>query len=808
METILMDIKFGIRMFVKNPGIAILSVVAFALGIGLTTTAFSIVYGAIWRGLPFEDQHEILHLESSNLPQDRESMNVRLHDFFDWREQQSTFEGELVGFTFRSSYLAGSEGRPERYSGVFTTANLLDVLRVQPILGRGFREGEDRPDAEPVLLLGYAVWRDRYGSDPGVIGKAVRLNGELMEIVGVMPEGFHFPLNQNLWTTLRINPLEFERGEGQTLEVIGRLKDGASLESARADIATIAGRLGLEYPEANEGIGSIVKTYAKEYLGQQAFSLLYFMLAAVSGVLVIACFNVANLLLARAAIRTKEVAIRSALGASRWRVITQFLAEAFAIAIAGGALGLVLGTVGVDLFNRAIVDVNPPYWIDIKVDPAAVLFVVGLVFASSLLAGIIPAIKASGADINEVLKDESRGSSGLKIGRLARGLVMAEVAVSFGLLVFSGLMIKSIQNTAAVEYGFETESIFTARIGLPEAEYPDSASHIRFYNELLPRLEGRYGPESVALTWTFPGLGSAGTRLAIEGETYERDQDYPIARMVPITPGYFPTFGVSLRQGRGFSIQDDADALPVAIVNESFARAHYGAESPVGRRIRLGDSESERPWRTIVGVAPDMYLDGPENEDPEGIYLPLNQRTSEFVGIAINTPSADPEAITPEVRDIVAGVDDNMPVYFVNTLGASIYQNAWAVRVFGVMFTIFGFAALFLASVGLYGVMAFAVRQRTKEVGVRMALGAERADVLKMILVSGSKMLAIGFFFGALMGAGMSKALEFMLFDVEPFDITNFVLIFVVLGATGFLATLIPARRATRVDPVVALRYE
>lgn len=807
MDTILMDIKYGVRMFVKNPGIAIFSVVAFALGIGLTTTAFSIVYGAIWRGIPFEEQHEILHLESSNIPQDIESMNVRLHDFFDWREQQTTFE-DLVGFTFRSSYLAGSEGRPERYSGVFTTSNLLDVLRVEPILGRGFRDGEDSPSAAPVLLIGYAVWRDRYGSDPDVIGRTVRLNGELMEIVGVMPEGFHFPLNQDLWTTLRIDPLEFERGEGQTLEVIGRLKEGASLDAAVADIATLAGRLELEYPEANEGIGSIVKPYAKEYLGQQAFSLLYFMLAAVSGVLVIACFNVANLLLARAAIRTKEVAIRSALGASRWRVITQFLAEAFTIAVVGGVLGLGLGTVGVDLFNQAIVDVNPPYWIDIKVDPAAVIFVFGLVLASSLLAGIIPALKASGADINEVLKDEARGSSSLKIGRLSRGLVMAEVAVSFALLVFAGLMIKSIQNTASVDYAFETERIFTARIGLPEADYPDSVSHVRFYDELLPRLEGRYGAENVALTWTFPGLGSAGTRLAIEGETYERDQDYPVSRMVPITPGYFSTFNVGLRQGREFSSQDGADGLPVAIVNESFAREHYGSESPIGRRIRMGDSDSERPWRAIVGVVPDMFLDGPENEDPQGVYVPLAQRTSEFVGIAINTPSADPQAITSEVRSIVAGVDNNMPIYFINTLAKSIYQNAWAVRVFGVMFTIFGVAALFLASVGLYGVMAFAVRQRTKEVGIRMALGAEARDVLRMILIQGAKMLAIGFVVGLLAGAGMSKALDFMLFNVEPFDVMNFVVIVVVLAGAGFLATIIPARRATRVDPVIALRYE
>ncbi|MEE8519996.1 MAG: ABC transporter permease [Gemmatimonadota bacterium] len=806
MDTILMDIKYGIRMLIKNPGIAAISILAFTLGIGLTTTAFSIVYGAIWRGLPFDEPHELVHLERSNLAEDIESMEVSIHDFHDWREQQTAYEG-MAAFYSRSSYLSGSEGRPERYRGTFISANAFDLLRERPILGRSFRAGEDSPDAEPVLILSHAVWRDRYGQDPNVVGRTARLNGQTMEIIGVMPEGFRFPLDDDLWTPLRMDALEIERGEGETLEVFARLKPQSSLEGARAELAAIAKRLEMEYPESNEGIGSVVKPYADEFIGSQARTLLFTMLGAVAGVLLIACFNVANLLLARAASRSKEVAIRTALGASRMRVVFQLLAEALAIALVGGVLGLALGWVGVDLFNRAIVDVNPPFWIDIKIDPVAVMFVIGLVFTSSLIAGIFPAWQASGADVNEVLKDESRGSSSLRLGLISKVLVVAEVAFSMALLIIAGLMIKSIRNSASVDYAFATESIFTARIGLPEAEYPDSLSQIQFYDELLPRLQGRYGAEQVALTWTFPGLGSAGTRLAIEGETYDRDQDYPLARFVPITPEYFSAFQVSIRQGRAFTVGDNADALPVAIVNESFAREHYESESPLGRRIRFGTSDSERPWRTVVGVAPDMYLDGPENEDPEGIYVPLPQRPSEFVGIAIRA-AGDPLAITPEVRDLVASVDDNMPVYFIDSLGAWIYQSAWGVRVFGVVFGIFGLAALFLASVGLYGVMAFAVRQRTKEVGVRMALGAERADVLKMILRQGTVLLGIGFVLGLGMGAGLAKLMEFMFFDVEPFDLTNFVLIFVVLGATGFLATLIPARRATRVDPVIALRYD
>ncbi|MEE8520079.1 MAG: ABC transporter permease [Gemmatimonadota bacterium] len=811
MDSIIQDIRYGLRMLVKNPGIAVISILAFTLGIGLTTTMFSIVYGAIYRGLPFEEPRELMHLERNNLPEDIESMEVTIHDFIDWREQQTTFE-DLTAFYNRSSYLAGSEGRPERYTGAFLSANFLGQLGVQPLIGRGFREGEDSPAAEPVMLISYGVWRDRYAADPDIVGVTARLNGETMTIVGVMPEGFEFPLDNQLWTPLRMNHLEIERGEGITLEVYGRLKDGYTQDMAQAEFSAIASRLALEYPESNEGIGAIIKPYTDEFIGEQPRQLLQFMLLAVFLVLLVACANVANLLLSRAAVRTKEVAIRSAMGASRSRVVMQLLAEAFAIAAVGGVIGIGLGWLGVKAFNWAIVDANPPFWIDIKIDPVAVIFVLGLVLVSSLVAGIVPALQASGANVNEVLKDESRGSSSLHIGKVSKGLVVLELALSFGLLVSAGLMVKSVVNAANVEYGFNTESVFTARLGLPVAAYPDSLSQTQFYDELQPRLEARFGSGNVTLARTFPALGSQGRRFALEGETYERDQDYPETNWVRITPGYFETFGVSIRQGRDFTQQDNPTSLPVAIVNESFAASLFPDESPLGRRIRLGDSDTEEPWLTIVGVAPDMYLDGPnvddEDYDPEGVYTPFHQNPDEWVGVAINVAGGDPLAITPEVRDIVASVDDNMPIYFVDSLGGWLDQSTWFVRVFGTIFMIFGGVALFLASVGLYGVMAFSVRQRTKEMGIRMALGAEGRDVMRLIVRQGLVQLAIGLVLGLGLAALLSRGMDIILFGVEPLDPMTFISIAIVLIGTGLLASFVPARRATRVDPVIALRYE
>jgi predicted permease len=793
-------------MVLRNPGLSAIAIVALTLGIGLTTTAFSIVYGALYRDLPFEEAHRLMHVERNNLSQDIEGMGVTIHDFVDWREQQTSFEA-IAGFYQGTVNVAGSEGRPDRYDGAFISANAFGILGAQPLLGRTFRAGEDRPEAEPVIIMGYAAWRDRYGSDPDVVGRVVRVNGEQATVIGVMPEGFAFPLAEEVWVPLRMNPLEMERGSGYTLAAFGRLKDGVTLDQAHAEFSAIARRLELEYPETNEGVGVVIKPYTEEYLGDEPARLLWTMMAAVFGVLLIACANVANLLLARATVRTREVAVRTALGASRMRVVAQLLTETIVLSAIGGLLGLGVAWVGVNVFNRSIVNTDPPFWIDIKIDPVAVLFVIMLVLVTSVIAGIFPAVQSSGADVNEILKDESRGSSSLRMGRFSRGLVVAEIALSFGLLVGAGLMIRSVAKLRTIDYGFPPQEIFSARVGLFDSDYPDDPSRVRFFDEMRERLAALPGVRSAAIASNLPGLGSGRWRVGVEGKTYDRDQDYPMARGNSVSPDYFDSFGASVQQGRDFTDQDRAETLPVAIVNQSFVQAFFDGESPLGRRFRVGDSTSEEPWVTIVGVVPDLFMGGPENEDPEGFYLPMSQKVARFMFMLART-DANPMALAPLVRDEVVAVDENLPIYWVRTLEQAIAENTWFYTVFGTLFVIFGGVALFLAAVGLYGVMSFAVSRRTKEVGVRMALGAERGDVMRLVLKQGLWQLAIGVVLGVGLGALLSRGLQEFLFEVGAMDPMTFVAIAVVLVSTGILASLIPARRATRVDPMVALRYE
>ncbi len=805
MTSFFQDFRYSLRTLGKNPGVTLIAVVALTLGIGLTTTMFSIVYGALYRGLPFEAADRIMHLERNNLAQDIESMEVTIHDYLDWREQQTSFTA-IAAFWSGTVNLSGTEGRPERYDGAFMTGNAFEILRVRPQLGRVFGPDDDHPGAPAVAVIGYGIWRNRFDSDPGIVRRTVRLNGEPTTVVGVMPEGFAFPTNEDIWVPMRVDADTIVRGEGITLEVYGRLKDGVTQDRAAAELATIAGRLEMEYPKTNEGVGSVMKPYTEEFIGDEAARLLWTMLAAVSLVLLIACTNVANLLLARAIQRSKEVAVRSALGATRLRVVMQFLTETFVITLIGAALGLAVAWVGVRLFNNAIVDTQPPFWIDIRIDAIAVAFVFGLTLLATALAGVLPALRASGANVNEVLKDESRGSSSLRIGKLSKTLVTLEIALSCGLLVGAGLMVKSVVQLRTLDYGFHTD-VLTARVGLFPADYPDRGRRAQFFEELRTRLVAQPGVVGAALGTGLPGLGSGGTRFAVDGESYPDDTDYPNAHRAMITPGYFDTFGAAISQGRDFAVQDIDGNLPVVIVNESFTRRFYAGESPLGRRIRTGTSDSENDWMTIVGVVPDMLMGGIDDDDPEGMYVPVAQSDVRFMSIIVRA-RGEPMALAPVLRSEVIAIDPDLPLYWVDTLDTRIQRANWFYNVFGALFMVFGGAALFLAGVGLYGVMSFSVTRRTQEVGIRIALGAQNRDVIGLIMKQGLWQLGIGLLVGLGIAALLSRGLEVVLFQVEPFDPVIFMLIASVLLVVGLAASFIPARRATRVDPVVALRYE
>jgi predicted permease len=807
MSGILREILYTARTLRKSPGLSGIAVLALALGIGLTTIMFSIVHGAILKGLPFEDAQRLMHLERTNLSRDIQSMEVTIHDYLDWREQQQSFES-LAAYYDGTVNLSGTE-RAERYEGAFMSANAFESLGVRPILGRGFREDEDESGAPAVIILGYHVWQDRFSGDEQVIDQTVQVNGEAATIIGVMPDGFRFPFLQDVWVPLRMDPLALDRGTGTTLEVYGRLNDGVSQEQATAEMQAIAQRLAAAYPETNEGVGVLMKPYADEYIGEEPRTLLFTMLGAVFLVLIIACANVANLLLARAAKRSRELAIRSAIGASRLRVVMQLLGDGLVLSTVGAAFGIGLAWLGIKAFNAAIVSAEPPFWIDIGLHPTVLFFVLAITVLAGVLSGIIPALQASGNRVNEVLKDESWGSSGLRVGKLSRGLVVAEIALSVGLLVAAGLMIKSITNLKNIEYRFATEDVFTARMGLFQSEYPDEESRRLFFDEALRRLQGLPGVQGATLSTSLPGVGSGGTWFAVEGQSYERDQDYPGARWVAVSPDYFETFGVAVSQGREFTTADGTEGMQVAIVNESFARRYFEDGEALGRRIRQGRSNSEQPWRTVVGVVPDMYLSGVEDgdDDPEGMYIPLQQTDASFLYMALRAET-NPMNLANPARDAVAAVDRDVPLYWVQSLQTAIDGTTWYIRVFGTLFMIFGIVALFLASVGLYGVMSASVNNRTTEMGIRMALGAKARNVRGLVIRQGMIQMALGLVLGLGLATLLGRGLDIILYEVGAWDPATLILISAVLTAVGLLASYLPAARATRVEPMAALRYE
>ncbi len=811
MGTLFSHIRYGARMLVKRPGLSATAVIALALGIGLTTTMFSIVYVAVMRGLPYQDSDELVALFRNRPAQDVQFMGVSIHDFQDWREQQSSFE-DIAAYFAETVNVGGTEGQPIRYLGAYVSAHLFDILEVQPILGRTFRPEEDHPSTPPVMILSYRAWQDRFQADPNIIGRTVRANAEVTTIVGVMPEKFGFPQQMDAWLALRIDPLAFTRGggpalEGTQLQAVARLKDGVTLEQAQAEMSAIAGRLATEYPESNEGIGTTVMSQIDTFIGPQASAMLYTMLGAVFGVLLIACANVANLLLVRTAVRSKEVAIRTALGASRFRTVTQLLAETLVLSIVGAAAGLVVAKIGIDFFNASLATQEQPLWLVATLDPVVIGFVVGLTFLSTLLAGTIPALRASRTNVSEILNDEARGSSGLGLGRISKALVVAQIAVSCGLLVAAGLMIRTVVNVAQFDYGFNTANIFTARLGLFEKDYPTEQNQWQFYEELLRRVEGRPGIRSVAFTSDLPARGGQRRPITVDGVAYPVDSDHPLARRIVITPQYFDIVDAKPVRGRLFTRLDGPDAQPVALVNEHFVELLLPNEDPLGTRIKLGDEE---PWRTIVGVVPDLYLGGAvgaNNPRHEGVYVPLAQNVINFMSLVVRTEQSA-MSYTATIQDEVGAIDSALPLYWVRSLEGQYSLDTWFYRVFGTMFVAFGFAALALATIGLYGVMSFSAGSRTREIGLRMALGAHAKNVLVLILRQGALQVILGLVAGVGLAALLSQGLGILLFGVEPWDPAIFASVIATLALAGIVACFIPAQRATRVDPMEALRYE
>ena len=804
------DLRYAVRMLVKHPGFAAISVTALALGIGLTACMWSITYGGILRGLPVEEASRIMYIARTRPSRNVDQTATPIHDFTEWRANQHSFE-DLSAWYEGTVNVSGGEDRPERFEGAFISASAFRMLRVRPALGRIFTDDENMPGAPQVVMIGYDLWNSRFGHDSAVVGKTLRANGVTSEIIGVMPRGFQFPTNAALWLPLRMTAANTQPwASGNWLSVMGRLKPGVTRAAATEDLAVISKRLELEHPKENEGMLPLIQGFTQNYIGKQPTMMLWTMMGAVFGVLLIACSNVANLLLARAALRTKEVAIRTALGASRWRVMSQLLTESLVLSTAGALIGMVIAWVGVRLFNNAIADTGVPYWIKIALDGPVLLFVIGVTLVAALVSGVVPSLQATRANMHDVLKDESRGSSSLRMGRFSRGLVVAELALSGGLLVAAGFMIQSVVQISRFNYGVSTANVFTARVGLFETSYPDSASHARFWRDLEARLAQLPPNRGTALMTVLPGLQGWWQNFAIEGKTYEHERDYPATRRVSVSPSWFDAFHVSAIEGRVLTASDLAGTQTVAVVSRGFVQKHFHGESPLGKRVRLGQADTTQPWLTIVGVVPDVAYDGTSSDDkPLGtlIITPLAQADYRFVSIAV-VANGDPLALTEPVRNAVSGIDADQPIYFVRSLDEALRQDNWFYGVFGALFAVFGAAALFLATIGVYGVMSFAVSRRTQEIGVRMALGAEPRDVLRLFLRQGGIQIVSGLVLGVGLALLLTQGLKFVMFQVDIKNPLMYAGVSTALAMTGLLATLVPAKRATKVDPLQALRYD
>jgi predicted permease len=804
------DLRHAARALARKPGVTVNAVLALGLGIGLPTLMFCFIYGALLRPLPVPDGERILHLEYANPVQGLQELDVSYHDFLDWKDRQEVFE-DMAAFYRGTVNLSGGD-RPERFFGAFITANTLDVLRVRPALGRGFLAGEDHPSADRVVLISDAVWRSRFDASATAVGAVIRVNGEPTTVVGIMPEGFGFPYWEDVWLPLRFDPLAMGRGTGPGLEVFGRLRSGATLELARAELQLISRELADEWPDTNRDLEAVVEGYTASYHDQDGGAPLAIMLLTALAVLLIASFNVANLLLARAVTRTREVAIRVAMGASRRRVVATLLQEAGLLALAGAAVGTLFALVGVAQINRAVLAAAtypPPFWMSFRMDAPILLFVAALTGLSAMASGLVPAIKASGTNVRGLLQDASLSGSALRISRLSRSLVLGELTVSALLLVVSGHLAQEVTRTRNADYGYPADDVLTARLGLFEGVVPDRESRLAFYRDLQVRLASRHEIASVALTTTLPGEEAPAGRFAVEGTAYAEEADVPRARMALVSPGFFEALGIPMIAGRGFRRSDDAGSLPVAIVNRSFAQRFLPDGEPLGAQIREGRLEGISPWRTVVGVVPDLNMDGALDPagTPQGVYLPIAQSDARFMSVAVRT-SGDSLALASVIRDEVSGLQGDTPIYFVRTLRDAINVGLLDMLLMGGIFVGFGVAAFLLAAVGLYGVTAFLAGQRTREVGIRMALGAEGGAVLGLVLHKGLRQVLGGLALGLLLAGAARQGLGAAGVGVAQWDLGVTAAVCLTLGLTWLAAVGVPAWRSTRVDPVVALQQE
>jgi putative ABC transport system permease protein len=807
--TFLQDIRYGMRMLWKSPGFMLVAIFTLALGIGANSAIFSVVNAVLLRPLPFKNPEGLVKVngELKRLGIDKEPLSYP--DFVDFKAQVQSLE-HVTAYGQTSGSLTG-DGEPERLRGVNVSADLFPLLGVEPVVGRVFSAEDDRLESAPVVLLGHGVWQRRFGADPGVVSREIMLNGRSTTVLGVMPPNFNFPvqgLQKDYWAPLApsVGRRVTERGS-HYLNVVAGLKPGFTLAQAAGETQAIAARLAGQYPDSNTGYGLNVVS-AHEELVKDVKPALLVLLGAVGFVLLIACANVANLLLARATARQKEIAIRTALGASRMRVVRQLLTESVLLSIVGGSLGLLIAVWGVDLLMAAS-PADIPRVNETGLDARMLVFTLLISVVTGLIFGLAPALQASKLDLTETLKEGGRGSTeGLRRNRVRSLLVVSEIALSLVLLVSAGLLIKSFMRLLEVNPGFSPENVLTASISLPPAKYTEERQQSAFFRETVERLKASPGIVSAAAVFPLPLSGSnRANTFQIAGRPIPNPGESPEANDRVTTPDYFQTMGIPVLKGRVFTERDSADAPPVMVINETFARRFFPDEDPLGKRIII-DSENNPDGNEIVGVVGDVRHRSLDVESGAEAYLSYLQFPERSMSLVIRTQAADPMSTASSIRGVVQQVDKDQPLSSIKTmeqlLSESVAQRHFNMLLLG----IFSAVALMLAAIGIFGVMNYSVSQRTHEIGIRMALGAQGRDVLKMVVGQGMILALVGVVIGLVAAFALTRVMSNLLFGVSATDPLTFAGVSLLLAVIALLACYIPARRATKVDPMVALRYE
>jgi predicted permease len=804
MGALIQDLRFAVRFLVRHKRTTAGAIVCLALGICVTTTVFGTANAWIFRPLPWESPEELVDINSTQPKHQRMNLPLSGPDYRDLRRENRVFK-EMAAY-WRTNLNLSSDDEPQRIAGARVSASLFPLLREQPILGRGFLEEEDLEGRGDVIVLGHDLWQRHFAGDPNVVGRTLRIDGRSHTIVGVMRPRFAFPEWAQAWTPLALATDGSGRGV-HDLEAVARLRPGVSIEQAAADLGAIARDLEARHPDTNSGWGVRVQSYRDELIPAGVAKGLSLQLAASLFVLLIACANAANLLLAQSAQRHKEIALRTALGASRARIVRQLLTESTLIAAVAGAIGAALTPPLTDLL-LTLSPLEPPYWVQMGWDAQVLAFTIVVSLATGIVFGLVPALRASRADLVATLKEEGRGATrGLQHNRLSRALVAAELSLSIVLLVCATLMVRSYLALQRVDLGYETSGVLTWQLTLTGSAYESEPQRARFVRDLVQRVESLPGVQAAGAVNFLPaGTGGYAQRsFEIEGRPVEVSER-PFTGFQTVTSGFLRTLGVRLLEGRGLTRDDVENARDVALVSRSFAERFWPGESALDRRLRLG---LDGPWRRVVGVTGDIRepfdLTGSEGRPDWQVWVPLPASVPEAVSFALRRGD-DPAAAAPLVRRAVAGLDPDLPIYGVLTLEQVVFRVIWVSRMFSVMFAGLAVFALVLASIGLYGVISYTVAQRTHEVGVRMALGAQPGAVLGLIMRQGLGLTLVGTAVGLAIAAVAARGLASLLWGVEPFDALAFLGTTALLAGVSLLATFVPARRATRIDPIVALR--